>query len=32
MLDLRGPLRTRREGKNIERAKLLAVEQLLAEA
>lgn len=31
-LDLRGPLRTSREGKNIERAKLLAVEQLLAEA
>jgi len=32
MLDLRGPLRTSREGKNIERAKLQAVEQLLAEA
>lgn len=31
-LDLRGPLRTSREGKNIERAKLQAVEQLLAEA
>ena len=31
-LDLRGPLRTSLEGKNIERAKLLAVEQLLAEA
>lgn len=31
-LDLRGPLRTSREGKNIERAKLRAVEQLLAEA
>ena len=31
-LDLRGPLRTSPEGKNIERAKLLAVEQLLAEA
>ena len=32
MLDLRGPLRTSPEGKNIERAKLQAVEQLLAEA
>jgi hypothetical protein len=31
-LDLRGPLRTSPEGKNIERAKLQAVEQLLAEA
>ena len=31
MLDLRGPLRTSREGKNIERARLPAVEQLLAE-
>jgi hypothetical protein len=29
--DLRGPLRTSPEGKNIERAKLPAVEQLLAE-
>jgi hypothetical protein len=32
MLDLRGPLRTSPDGKSIERAKLLAVEQLLAEA
>ena len=32
MLDLRGPLRTSPEGKSIERAKLQAVEQLLAEA
>jgi hypothetical protein len=32
MLDLRGPLRTRPEGKSIERAKLQVVEQLLAEA
>jgi len=31
-LDLRGSLRTSPEGKNIERAKLQAVEQLLAEA
>jgi hypothetical protein len=31
-LDLRGPLRTSPEGKIIERAKLQAVEQLLAEA
>lgn len=31
-LDLRGPLRTSPEGKSIERAKLQAVEQLLAEA
>ena len=31
MLDLRGPLRTSREGKNIERAKLPTVEELLAE-
>jgi len=31
MLDLRGPLRTSPEGKNIERAKLQAVEQLLGE-
>ena len=31
-LDLRSPLRTSPEGKNIERAKLQAVEQLLAEA
>ena len=31
-LDLRGPLRASPEGKNIERAKLQAVEQLLAEA
>jgi len=30
-LDLRGPLRTSPDGKNIERAKLPAVEQLLAE-
>jgi len=30
-LNLRGPLRTSPEGKNIERAKLQAVEQLLAE-
>jgi hypothetical protein len=29
--DLRGPLRTSLEGKSIERAKLPAVEQLLAE-
>jgi hypothetical protein len=29
--DLRGPLRTSPEGKNIERAKLPTVEQLLAE-
>ncbi|HSB49073.1 MAG TPA: hypothetical protein VLD15_06120 [Burkholderiales bacterium] len=32
MLDLRGPLRTSPDGKSIERAKLLAVEQLLADA
>jgi len=31
MLDLRGPLKSSREGKSIERAKLPAVEQLLAE-
>ena len=31
MLDLRGPLRTSREGKNIERAKLPTLEELLAE-
>lgn len=31
-LDLRGPLRTSPDGKSIERAKLQAVEQLLAEA
>jgi hypothetical protein len=31
MLDLRGPLRTSPEGKNIERAKLEAVEHLLGE-
>lgn len=31
-LDLRGPLRTSPEGKSIERAKLQAVEQLLADA
>jgi hypothetical protein len=31
-LDLHGPLRTSPEGKSIERAKLQAVEQLLAEA
>jgi hypothetical protein len=31
MLDLRGPLRATAEGKSIERAKLPAVEQLLAE-
>jgi hypothetical protein len=32
MLDLRGPLRTTPDGTSIERAKLQAVEQLLAEA
>ncbi|MGH8701510.1 MAG: hypothetical protein ACREVR_10120 [Burkholderiales bacterium] len=31
MLDLRGPLRTSPEGRSIERAKLQAVEQLLAD-
>lgn len=32
MLDLRGPLRTSPDGKSIERAKLQAVEQILAES
>jgi hypothetical protein len=32
MLDLRGPVRTSPDGKNIERAKIQVVEQLLAEA
>jgi hypothetical protein len=31
MLDLRGPLRTSPDGKNIERAKLPTVEQLLTD-
>jgi hypothetical protein len=32
MLYLRGPVRTSPDGKNIERAKIQVVEQLLAEA